>query len=288
MKKIFLFCILILFTGLFGNEKHHFITTDFFNTTVNWAKYQVSLTVSEELPRVTIDTDDPEFGKQNTALNNSEARNKALLVAKEKIKIHMVRSIENMRFDNEYTILEKVYKDEKFREKFNEFFLYENGEMKVKYVQDRIIVESGLKLLGEKGLLGYLDIEYGTEEFPGFGEIPVPESYTGLIVDARHLDGVPSLFPKIHTDKGLDIYSRLKVLKNFAADRGIVSFLNDPSIAMKDPRVGNKPFYTVAINTTGKNNSNFSIQTKDAVKLFSSKQTIKNLKKCNVIILLKK
>ncbi|MBK8394045.1 MAG: hypothetical protein IPL26_02215 [Leptospiraceae bacterium] len=288
--KRFLFLIVfgLLSWQSYANEKSQYITKDFFDTVVNWSLLQISLNVSETLPRVIIDTEDSEYGKENTAYNISEARNKSLLGAKEKIKIHFVRSIESLQLNEEYTILEKVNKDEKFRERFNNFFLNESSEIKVKYVQDEVHVESLTKLLGATGLLNYLDIQYDTEVFPEFQEKPLTEAYTGLIIDARHLEVNPSLFPKILTDKGLEIYSASFVNKNYSIDNGFVMYMSDPVKAMKHKRVGLNPYFVVATNVTGKNKTKISIPTKEAMKILSSKETRKNLKKCKVIILLRR
>ncbi|MBP7282533.1 MAG: hypothetical protein KBA66_13210 [Leptospiraceae bacterium] len=289
MKRFLLVAIFCLVNWQsFANEKSQYITKDFFDTVVNWSLLQISLNVSEKLPRVIIDTEDSEYGKENTAYNISEARNKSLLGAKEKIKIHFVRSIESLRLNEDFTILEKVNTDEKFRERFNNFFLNESSEIKVKYIQDEVHVESRTKLLGSKGLLNYLDIQYDTENFPEFPEKAVTEAYTGLIIDARHLEVNASLFPQVLTDKGLEIYSPSLVNKNFSIDNGFVMYMSDPVQAMKDKRVGENPYFILATNVTGKNKTKLTIPTKEAMKILSSKETKKNLKKCKVIILLRR
>ncbi|HMW05726.1 MAG TPA: hypothetical protein PK079_05980 [Leptospiraceae bacterium] len=286
--RILALILLLLIIPSYANEKSQLIIKDFFDTVVNWSTMQISLNASEKLPRVIIDVDDPEYGKENTAYNISEARNKSLLTAKEKTKIHFVRSIESIRLNEEYTIIEKVNKDEKFRERFNEFFLNESSEIKVKYIQDEVRVESLTKLLGSKGLMNYLMINYDTEKFPEFMEIPVPEAYTGLIIDARHLDANPALFPRIFTDKGLEIYSMSLVNKNFAIDNGFVIYMSDPIKAMKHQRVGENPYLVVATNVIGKNKTGYTIPTKEATKILATKETKKNLKKCKVIIVLRR
>ncbi len=289
MKSLLILALVyILSSQTFANDKSQLIMKDFFDTVVNWSTLQISLNVSQKLPRVIIDSEDSEYGKENTAYNISEARNKSLLKAKEKIKIHFVRSIESLRLNEEFTILEKVNKEEKFRERFNEFFLNESSEIKVKYIQDEVHVESLTKLIGAKGLLNYLDVEYDKENFPEFPEIAVSEEYSGLIIDARHLEANPSLFPKILTDKGLEIYSAQLTNKNFAIDNGFVIYMSDPIKAMKHPRIGANPYLVVATNATGKFKTQLSIPTKEAAKILASKETRKNLKKCKVIILLRR
>ena len=161
--------------------------------------------------------------------------------------------------------------DEKFRERFNNFFLNESSEIKVKYIQDEVHVESRTKLLGSKGLLNYLDIQYDTENFPEFPEKAVTEAYTGLIIDARHLEVNASLFPQVLTDKGLEIYSPSLVNKNFSIDNGFVMYMSDPVQAMKDKRVGENPYFILATNVTGKNKTKLTIPAKENYeKLYES------------------
>lgn len=285
-KKI-LFSILLITSLPILGLKNDYIVKDFFNTIINWSSHYIYIKVHETLPRVVIDVDDPDYGKEHTNFNITEARNKSLRKAKERTLIHIVRIIEKIYIDEDYTILNKVNQDENFRERYNQFLMDEPQNLKSKYVHDKVIVESKLTFTGREGLLNYLNIEYGIEEFPEFMEIAKPTSYTGLIVDARHLDAKPSLLPKIITDKGLEIYSSYLVDKNFAINKGMASFQKKPRLAMKDQRVGMNPYYVVALNATGKNKTIFTIPTSDAMKILATKQTRTNLKKCKVIILLK-
>ena len=65
-------------------------------------------------------------------------------------------------------------------------------------------------------------------------------------------------------------------------------YMSDPVQAMKDKRVGENPYFILATNVTGKNKTKLTIPTKEAMKILSSKETKKNLKKCKVIILLRR
>jgi hypothetical protein len=285
MKSIFF--ILVFYFPIFSNPKNQVIQKDFFGTEINWTSMQISLVVSETIPRVIIDTNDPDYGKSNTAYNISEARNKSLLQAKETIKIHFARSIETIQLNENFTIKQKIEDSSSFREKYNEFYVQETNELKVKYIQDEVKIDSRIHLVGKKGLMSYLEIPFYNESFPDFQEKNKFSKYTGLIVDARHLDFKPSLLPKILSDQGLEIYSNLYVKKATALQIGLVSYQRDYSIALKDKRVGYNPYYILAQNSLGKNKTNLSIPHSEAVKILSSEDTKMNLKECKVIILLK-
>lgn len=254
----------------------------------DWTNSKVSLTVMESLPRVIIDTKDIEYGGDQTAYNVSEARNKALSKAKERSSLQIVKAVENIRLNDEYLILEKLNDDPsgKFRERFNQFFFEEKSELKVKFLRDKVAVESIIPFRGKSGLLNYLDVEYEREKFPDFKESRMKEVYTSLIVDARHLDFVPSLFPTIVTEKGIEIYSKDMVPSKYGIDKGIVQYHKDYKQAFLDSRAGNKPFFVLALTVAGKNRTSVSIPTEEAKKLFSSEETKGSLKKCNVIILM--
>lgn len=288
MKKwafplVFTFCILAN-----SPEALDFVSKDFFGARINWTAMKVSFQITEKLPRVIIDTKDPEYAKPGTAFNISEARNKAQAKARENINLQLVRSIETVRINDEYTINQKVQLDPYFRERINEFFQLENSELKVNYNKDKVTVESVLPITGKYGLLNYIDLEFGTENFPELSteEIVKPAHFTGLVLDARHLDAEPSLFPRITTEKGLEIYSYNLVNKNQVIDKGMVSYQSNPDEAMNDKRVGSNPLYILALTTVGKNKTGYAITTQEAKSLLVSQETKKYLRRCSVIILL--
>jgi len=133
-------------------------------------------------------------------------------------------------------------------------------------------------------------MDFGTEKFPElmYDEIVKPSNFTGLILDARHLDAEPTLFPRITTEKGLEVYSYHFVNKNSVIDYGMVSYQSNPDDALGDKRVGSNPMYVLALTTVGKNKTGFAITTEDARNLLVSKETKNQLKKCSVVILLQK
>ena len=285
MGKKFSFLILIFISSVYGID---FISQDFFGAKINWNEMNVSFQVTEKLPRVIIDTKDIEYGKPGTAFNISEARNKAQLKAREKINLQLVRSIETIRVDDDYTIIQKIQNDPIFREKVNEYFQLEKSELKVNYNKDRVTVESVLPLKGQYGLINFIDLEFGTEKFPELiaEDIVRPSNYTGLVLDARHLDAEPSLFPRITTEKGIEIYSYHLVNKNSVIDNGMVLYQSNPDEAINNKRVGKNPLYILALTTVGKNKTGYSITSDDAKSLLVSKETKNALRKCSVIILL--
>jgi len=285
MKKAI---FILAFLSLPVLSLEQFITKDFFETQINWSSMKITSTVTETIPTVVFDHKDQRFGKRSTALNLTAARNKSLGLAKEKLSVNLFTAIENMKIDSYTSMLDRIKNNERFREKFNRIFETSENEFSFRIIDNKIQAESSITFTGKTGLLNFLDINFNSEPFPEFPAIPSPSKYSGLIVDARHLAGVPSLFPRITTDRGIEIYSPELVSRNYAIDTGMASFQTDPIMAKHNSRAGINPYYIVALSVTGKDKTDFSIPTEDAMRIFASKDSVQNLKKCRVIILLKK
>jgi hypothetical protein len=286
MKLTYLFIIpFILIQSIYAKDTSYKIK-DSQDTIINWTEGNFSITVKERIPRVINDVKDPNYGKPDYAFNVSEARNKSYTKAKDKIQIKLVKSIENLPLDDRSTILEKISTDEKFRERFNQYYLLDTGSIQVKYVEDSVMIRSEVSFWGKNGIMNYIPLYFGKEPFPKFSNSGYPSEYSGLVIDARHLPVKPALLPRITSDKGLDIYSYLMVNKNYAIDKGLVSYQTNPVLAMSDKRVGNKPFFVVAQTVSGANHTNLTIPTVEAIKLLSHPNTINNLRMCRVIILI--
>lgn len=253
-------------------------------TKVDWSSMKIIAGREESVLPVVFEKSDTDFGKNNTSLSITESRSKARKKLKDRLLSEISLSVENLKIDSRNTIGDKIQSNEKFREKFNRIFQTEIGEYKVFIRGNKVVSEIAIPFTGKTGLINFLDINFGSEEFPQFPETQSPPQYTGLVIDARHLNSETSLFPRITTDAGLELYSPELVRKNYAIDKGYVLFQSDPIVAMKHARVGDNPYFVYALSATGEYKTDFSIPTEDVRKIFGSKKTIENLKNCNVII----
>jgi hypothetical protein len=278
-----LLSIVIIFQSLSALDRS-VIRKDFFNNSINWTQLTLSIPIKEEVLPIHIQRESQD-SFNHFAHNISEARNKALSTAKEKIQLHAVRSIEQIRYDSHFTVLEKIQNSSEFRERFNEYILKENFQHKVRLQENSIFVEANVGFLGSDGLMNSLTQEYNSENFPEFDDSGFISKYTGLIIDARHLKITPALFPKIITEKGVEIYSAKLVHKANAIDKGYIVYYSDLKKAIKDPRIGSKPYITLAQSALGKHKTDLSILTRDAKKLLASPESKAKLQKCSVIIL---
>ncbi|MCX7998816.1 MAG: hypothetical protein N3A69_07675, partial [Leptospiraceae bacterium] len=220
------------------------IIQDFLQTSINWTKLQLSIPIKERTPKIQVSGN---LEASNQFANNiNEARTLALNSAKEKISLLSVRALEQLQFDNQYKIIDIINSNFRFRKSFNEFILQENLEYKVRINEDEVHVEAVISFLGRYGVFNYLLQEYNTEDIPNISEERFATPYTGLILDARHLEAKPALFPKILTEKGLEIYSPKLVYKNLALDSGYAKYYNKLESAIKDKKVGKKPYILLA------------------------------------------
>lgn len=285
MKKIFILLALGFVLALSAKDA---VRTDFFQVNTNWTQKELFATVDEVIPNVVFDPDDPDYGKEDTAYNLTEARNFALQKAKKRLNILLFRGIENLPLNSAESVKDAIKTSDEFKQKYNEIFQTNSISYSVKYKKNRVYVAGKFKFTGRDGLLYYLDMKFFEEEFPEFQKMESSPEYTGLIIDARHLDAHPALYPRILSDRGLEIYTYRHAEKSSALNKGIVTYMTDPVEAMKHSAlIGKKPFYIRALNSAGKGMSDLVIQSEDAKKLLASEKTRSFLKKCRVIILIK-
>ena len=285
MKNILLLLPVIALT-LFAAE-NKLIQKDFFNTELNWSSSYLESFITETIPPVIFDSDDPEYENEDSAHNVTQARDIAMEKGKKRLNTSIYRSLEKLILNAEERIQDRVELDESFREKYNMLFQTDSLSYSVKYIKNRVHIAGKFFFFGERGLVNYLAIEYPAKEFPLFEEMDLAPQYTGLVIDARHLAAKPALFPKIFSDNGLEIYSSRFVDKNAAISRGLVSYLTEPLQTLKQKKAGENPLYVVALSSKGKHQTDLVIPATEARKLLASGITRKALQKCKVVILLK-
>lgn len=126
-------------------------------------------------------------------------------------------------------------------------------------------------------------------------EAPVPEpaapknmskGYTGLVLDARGLNGRPALSPKIFDESGEEVYGSAYVSREFAVQHCMAGYAVDLPEAKMNPRIADTPFTVKGLRTTAPNGCEFVISHSDAADIRSSSQNLSFLRKCQVIIVL--
>ena len=122
-------------------------------------------------------------------------------------------------------------------------------------------------------------------------EKPVPEKYTGLIVDARGLDIMSSMSPSIFVDgvNKQQLYGALTVMTSAAQKFGIVSYLTNMEEAKTCDRVAKEgtanPLVVKATGLGGRNSQSVYVSKEDANKVFNANADSRFLDECRVVFL---
>ncbi|TGJ99364.1 hypothetical protein EHO59_16005 [Leptospira semungkisensis] len=274
-------------TIVFGFSILAWESKDKTETVVDWKAGEIRKTVEVKLPKISFHPDDPDFNKEGTAKNLTEARNIAKETAKEEIKKYLYRGMENLKLDSNLLLREKIAEDEAFREIFQEIYEKDPIEVQARFVGNKLLATGILPLKGKKGILTHITLPYASEKFPESYPIQNPaDSYTGLIVDARHLNVEPALFSEIRDEDGIGIYSPFFVKKSSIVNYGYIRYFSKPKDAMREEVAGVKPLVTTALGMTGKLGADLVISNEDAEKILASPKSREALSKGRVIVLL--
>ncbi|MGE8719893.1 hypothetical protein ACO2KH_01035 [Leptospira terpstrae] len=282
MKRIYLFLILLLSVSL-GSKPIE--DKDIYASVVNWTGLFISSSVKETIPKIVFDEEDPEFSGKNTATSQGKAHSMARKKAREKLRVRISQRLESILFNADYTVYEYTQVNQQARLRLNSYIGSEKEEYDFQFVKNVLEAKASLQIKGKEGILAHLPVEYGIESVPEFSEEVVPVEFSGLVVDARHLNVKRALFPKIQTDRGLDIYSPLYVKEAYAMETGYIVYREDQTGKGTEAKVGKNPYFVLALGTAGKNQTDLVVPTDEAAKLLSHPETRKNLTRCRVLIL---
>ena len=112
------------------------------------------------------------------------------------------------------------------------------------------------------------------------------EIFTGMVVDARDLQAVPVLAPKVLDENLEEVFGSAYVSREFAVQHGMVSFTTDLWRAKFHPRVSDNPLIVKALKALWPGRCDFIISNADAAKLRSASEHLLFMRKCRVIIVL--
>ena len=162
-----------------------------------------------------------------------------------------------------------------------------------------------ISLRGKEALLAHLPMPFarelqqnsGTDNVsPAYerrtpsGEYDTSEAeallYTGLIIDARHLDYRPSLNTGIYTGSGRQIYGVEYLSRNTAVKRGVAGHYAAESDADLRQRAGKRPLKVSALDLNGRGENSLVISDEDAAKLLAHAGSVQNLRRGRVVVLI--
>ena len=119
---------------------------------------------------------------------------------------------------------------------------------------------------------------------------PSPERasdiYTGLLVDARSIEAIPALVPKLFDENLAEVFGPAFVSREFVVQQGMAAYYTDIQAAKADPRVAHRPLIVKALRTDWPSRCDIVISKTDASKLKSASHNLLLLKEARVVILL--
>ncbi|TGK83741.1 hypothetical protein EHQ31_03225 [Leptospira montravelensis] len=282
MKRIYILLILFFSVSLGSKPIQE---KDIYSSVVNWTDLFIASSVKETIPKIVFDEEDPEFSGKNTATSQGKAHSLARKKAKEKLKVRLSQRLESIFFNADYTVYEYTQVNPQVRLRLNSYIGSEKEEYDFQFVKNVLEAKASLPLKGKDGILSHIPVEYGSESVPEFSEEVVSVEFSGLIVDARHLNLKKALYPKIQTDRGLDIYTPLYVKEAYAIETGYIVYKEDQIGKGVEAKVGKNPYFVLALGIAGKNQTDLVIPTDEAAKFLSHPESRKNLTRCRVLIL---
>ncbi len=110
--------------------------------------------------------------------------------------------------------------------------------------------------------------------------------FTGMVVDARGIQAVPVLAPRILNENLEEVYGPAYVSREFAVQHGIVRYETDLWKAKFHPRVSDNPLIVKALKSPWPSRCDFVISNADTARLQSASEHLLFMRECKVIIVL--
>ena len=110
--------------------------------------------------------------------------------------------------------------------------------------------------------------------------------FTGMVVDARGIQAVPVLAPRVLDENLEEVFGPAYVSREYAVQRGMVSYTTDLWRAKFHPRVSDNPLIVKALKSLWPGRCEFIISNADAAKLRSASEHLLFMRECRVVIVL--
>ena len=112
------------------------------------------------------------------------------------------------------------------------------------------------------------------------------EIHTGMVVDARGIEAVPAMAPRILDENLEEVFGPTYASREFAVQHGVVRYATNIWQAKFDLRVSDNPIVVKALKAVWPGRCDFIISNADADKLRSASEHLLFLRECRVIIVL--
>jgi hypothetical protein len=113
-----------------------------------------------------------------------------------------------------------------------------------------------------------------------------PDTYTGLIIDARGIGAKPAMAPVVLDENGEEVYGSAFVSREYAVQQGICQYMRILGDSANLVRVAPKPLWVKGLRTQTAAGCNIVISNADASRLRGASSHLSFLKQCRVIILM--
>ncbi len=111
------------------------------------------------------------------------------------------------------------------------------------------------------------------------------EYYDGLIIDTiTYKEFNPSIQMRIFDEDGVLLYGPETVAKDALEKYGVCEYTTSLNYAFNSPRSGKRVFYTIPFDITGRMNTYFVLNNKDAARLFANPRTVRFLNQSRVVV----
>jgi hypothetical protein len=265
------------------SEKSDLFRLETFGIRTDWEGQYVRVESKQVLQKI---NPNPGPGDWNSAPNLSDARKNAFRQAKERNRSLLNRGLEQILLDENYSLGEYLDENPSLKEKFIYYFNSEPEIDQKSFVKNDLILRSTIHFRGKNQLYSRLFSEFGGYDLPEFQDDMPSEEFTGLIIDARDLEYSPSLFPKIQSEYGMDLYGIRQAHPSCIQENGLVGYFRDKKDPKLSQRVGSKPYYLNATGSSGKNKTNLTIPMEEAKKILKEKASRRAIRNCRVAVLI--
>lgn len=226
------------------------------------------------------------------------------LEAREQMLQRSTIILEDIVVESNYQLGQLLERNRQLAEEYS-IFLEEMQLGGVFFQNQKILARISIPLRGDRGILSFLPLPWQSQKYrlledserPGeayqektlLGEYKrslTATSYSGLVIDMRGLDFQYSLAPRVFDESGYLIYGPEYLHRRMGIPRGVAGFATNLEASIVKRRAGDDYLYVSGLTATGRYNSDVVLLQSDVEKLFEHPETITNLEKTRVVILI--
>ncbi len=243
---------------------------------INWSKLLYSAFFTRDIP----------LNKEDNFVQKSLFEKRELIIEARKF---IFKDLLSLNIDHEITIKELLEINPSFQQSLTRKFFNPEILLPVAQAGYQLNIGSVVFLTGTENLIDLiLKSGYFVDRLPlkPVESLYRPYAFNKLIIEARHLNLNPALFPKIYVQdkngKLILVYSIAHANFNKITKQGYVRYYAD----VKNFDLNDKhTFYCAALNPKGTKSTDLIISYEDYIKFFASALSYQNLSEGNLVII---